>query len=87
MDRYTVLWREELVEKLAGLWPNYHDRSRLSSAADQIDDDLSVDAHLKGSLFKAGQRSLVRGPLVVFFRVDEGDRKVMVEGISLTEAN
>jgi hypothetical protein len=67
MDRYTVLWREELVEKLAGLWLNYHDRSRLSSAADQIDDDLSVDAHLKGSLFKAGNGRSSEGLWSYFF--------------------
>jgi hypothetical protein len=80
MDRYTVLWREEVVEKLAGLWLNYHDRSRLSSAADEIDDELSVDAHLKGNLFKAGQRSLGRGPLIVFFGWMRGIAKLWSKG-------
>jgi hypothetical protein len=87
MIRYTVLWREDLVAKLATLWANFHDRSRLTTAADEIDAELSIDAHTKGNVFRAGQRSLCRGPLIVFFRVDEGDRKVMVEGLSLTEAN
>jgi hypothetical protein len=87
MVRYTVLWREEVVGKLAALWAVYQDRSRFSLAADRIDNELSSDAHLKGNPFKASQRALGIGPLIVFFRVDEGDRKVMVEGISLTEAN
>jgi hypothetical protein len=81
------LWRNELIDKLATLWATYHDRRRLSEAADEIDVALSTDAHLKGNLFKVNQRALARGPLTVFFRVDEGDRKVMVEGICLTESN
>lgn len=87
MVRYTVLWRKDLVDELANLWMTYHDRSALAAAADQIDIILATDAHLKGDLFKVGQRAISSGPLTVFFRVDQNDRKVMVEGIWLTESN
>jgi hypothetical protein len=87
MVRYTVLWRNELVDKLATLWATYHDRRSLAEAADEIDVFLATDAHLKGIQYKPGQKSTVCGPLTVLFRVDEGDRKVLVEGICLTESN
>jgi hypothetical protein len=87
MVRYTVLWRNELVDELANLWATYHDRAKLSAAADQIVVMLAADAHLKGNLFKIDQRAIASGPLTAFFRVDEADRKVMVEDIWLTESN
>jgi hypothetical protein len=87
MVRYTVLWRKELVDRLATLWATHYDRNSLTEAADQIDADLTVDAHLKGNLFKINQRSISRGPITVAFRVDEGDRKVVVEGVYLTDSN
>jgi hypothetical protein len=59
----------------------------LSAAVDQIDVILVIDAHLKGNLYKIRQRTISSGPLTVFFRVDEDDRKVMVEDILLTESN
>jgi hypothetical protein len=87
MVRYTVLWHTDVVNELANLWIAYHDRSALSVAADQIDALLATDAHLKGNLFRIGERTIASGPLSVLFRVDESDRKVMVEGIWLTETN
>ena len=65
----------------------YHDRRQITEAVDQIEEDLSTDAHLKGDHFRVGERSIARGPLTAFFHVDEGDRKVIVEDIWLTESN
>jgi len=87
MIRYTVLWRKEVVDKLAVLWASYYDRPGLAEAADQIDAALIADAHQQGNLFKVDQRAISRGPITVIFRVDEGDRKVIVEGIYLTDSN
>jgi hypothetical protein len=87
MVRYTVLWREQLVAELANLWATYHNRSELTAAVDQIDVILSVDAHSKGNIFRTSLRTISSGPFTVFFRVDEGDRKVTVEDIMLTESN
>ena len=87
MVRYTVLRREPLVAELANLWATYHNRSELTAAVDRIDVALSVDAHTKGNVFRLGQRTISSGPVAVFFRVDEADRKVTVEDILLTEVN
>jgi hypothetical protein len=87
MIRYTVVWRKELIGELATLWTSYPDRAQISAAANRIDSELRIDAHLKGSVFMAGQSTISSGPLTAFFRVDEGDRKVLVEGILLTESN
>jgi hypothetical protein len=87
MARYTVLWRTDVVNELANRWIAYHDRPALSAAADQLDVMLAADAHLKGNLLQVGQKTIANGPLAVLFRVDEGDRKVMVEGVWLTESN
>lgn len=87
MVRYTVLWRKELIDELATLWYNYHNREQISTAANRIDAELLIDAHLKGDLVQTGQKSIAFGPLTAYFRVDEADRKVMVEAIWLTEAN
>jgi len=87
MVRYTVLWRTDVVNDLAALWIAYHERGKLTVATDQIDASLSTDAQLKGVQLRLAQKSLALGPLTVYFRVDEGDRKVTIEGICLTEAN
>jgi hypothetical protein len=87
MIRYTVVWRKELIGEIATLWATYPDRAQISAAVNQIDSELRIDAHLKGNLLTVGQRSIASGPLTAFFHVDEGDRKVLVEKILLTESN
>jgi hypothetical protein len=81
--RYTVLWRNEAESQLAEIWCDATNRAAISAAADQIDNDLGLDAHEKGDPSLHGARSLSYGPIVVDFRVDEGDRKVLVEGVRL----
>jgi hypothetical protein len=56
MIRYTVLWREEVQDDLARLWLNSPNRQQLTDAADRIDVELSIDAHLKGDLVEKGVR-------------------------------
>ncbi len=86
MIRYTVLWREEVQDDLARLWLNSQDRQQITAAADRIDAELLIDAHLKGEVLREGGRSLTCLPLVAHFRIDKGDRKVFVEAIELLEA-
>jgi hypothetical protein len=40
-----------------------------------------MDAHVKGRAIGEGGRLLTCSPLLVRFRVDEGDRKVFVEAL------
>lgn len=83
MIRFTVLWRKELPDELATLWCDSTERDAISKAANQIDRELLIDAHLKGDGLDSGERRLILGPIAVYFRVDEGDRKVFVEAIRL----
>jgi hypothetical protein len=85
MIRYTVLWREEVQDDLAQLWLNSSNRQQLTAAADRIDSELLIDAHLKGEVLQGGLKSITCAPLVARFRIDEGDRKVFVEAIDLLD--
>jgi hypothetical protein len=87
MIRYTVLWSMAAESELATLWSSYRNRSDITRAADRIDSDLREDAHRKGFLLPRSLRMLSHSPLIVYFRVDEADRKVLVEGVQLTEVN
>jgi hypothetical protein len=87
MIRYTVVWSEKAEFDLATLWLAYPRRQAITLAADQIDAELHEDAHLKGLVLPKTVRSISIVPLIAYFRVDEGDRKVLVEFIKLTEAN
>ena len=83
MIRYTVLWRTEVQDDLTQLWLDSPDRQQIAAAADLIDAELLIDAHVKGSMLRQGARLLICPPLAARFRVDEGDRKVFVEAIDL----
>jgi hypothetical protein len=85
MIRYTVVWREDVQNDLAGLWLDSPSRQQITAAADRIDAELLNDAHLKGEALAAGGKLLACPPLVARFRIDEGDRKVFVESIDLLE--
>jgi hypothetical protein len=83
MIRYTVLWRQDIQDDLATLWCDSPNRQQITSAADRIDAELSVDAHLKGEPQKEGGRTLNCLSLKAYFRIDEADRKVFVEAVHL----
>jgi hypothetical protein len=84
MIRYTVVWREDVQNDLAWLWLNSPIRQQITAAADRVDAELLIDAHLKGEILPEGGKSLTCPPLVARFRIDEGDRKVFVEAIDLS---
>ena len=87
MIRYTVLWRENVEGELAAIWSDWPNRQEITVAADRIDAELGVDAHLKGISFPHGARALPISPLVAFYRVSEADRKTFVEAIRLIVEN
>ena len=63
MIRYTVLWRKEVQDDLTQLWLNSADRQQITAAADFIDAELLIDAHVKGSMLRQGARLLLCPPL------------------------
>ncbi len=87
MIRYSVLWSQYAENELAALWCDYPSRPEVTQAADRIDAELRNDAHQKGLALPKGWRSFASSPLIAYFRVDEGDRKVLIEAIRLMEAN
>jgi hypothetical protein len=85
MIRFTVIWRDELIDELATYWGDSTERDEISATVDRIDPELSNDAHLKGDDLGEGARRLSIGPLWVYFRVDVDDRKVFVEAIRISK--
>jgi hypothetical protein len=73
--RYTVVWTDAAVNALAPLWTTAANRNAVQQAADQIDPELSVDPHQKGTDFY-GDRLLVIPPLSVVFSISDADRMV-----------
>jgi plasmid stabilization system protein ParE len=83
MTRYTVIWHDSALAKLAKLWNESLDRRGISAAADRIDALLRVDAGSRGAAESAGTRKLVIHPLAVLFRFREDDRIVEVINIKI----
>jgi hypothetical protein len=86
MIRYTVLWRKNVEDELARLWCDSPRRQDITAAADHIDAELSIDAHQKGTPLPGG-KCITVAPLIAYFRVDDADRKVLVEAVVLLESN
>jgi mRNA-degrading endonuclease RelE of RelBE toxin-antitoxin system len=74
---YTVVWTPSALNQLADLWNQASDRQAVTDAADGIDRELRVDAHLRGAPYDH-RRYLHISPLVVLYRVDPDDRMVRV---------
>ncbi len=83
MTRFTVVWVHSILDELAELWLNSHDRDSVTEAVASIDADLSEDAFLKGTHLNEGLRELAIPPLRVLFTVRGDDR--MVEVVRVTE--
>jgi plasmid stabilization system protein ParE len=76
--KYTVLWKPDAERRLATIWLQTGDRRAVRSAADEIDHLLATDPVARGESRDEGRRVLIQLPLGVFFRVNQGDRKVSV---------
>jgi hypothetical protein len=86
MIRYTVLWSEQAEDELA-LWSQSPHRHEIAQATDRLDAELQTNAHRQGVLHTHNLRAISRGPVTLYFRVDEADRKVFVDAVRLTESN
>jgi hypothetical protein len=76
--RYTVVWLQSALNALADVWNRAPDRQAVTAAANRIDADLYINAHLSGRPIGGGRRALRVPPLAVVFVVDPGDCMVTV---------
>jgi hypothetical protein len=83
MTRYTVAWVKSAQDELAELWLAAEDRAAVTAAADEIDDELSVEAQSRGVELSEGLRALFCAPLRVIFTVRENDRVAEVLRVRL----
>jgi mRNA-degrading endonuclease RelE of RelBE toxin-antitoxin system len=78
MTRYTVVWHGKAQDQIAELWLQAEDRRLISTSTNTIDQELTVDPELKGTLVVPGYRELIVSPLRIVFSVSEADRLVKV---------
>jgi len=74
MIRFTVVMHPLAERELTELWLEAPDRSTVSDAANGIERELAVDAHLKGRRVSARTREISWPPLHCLFRVQMNDR-------------
>jgi hypothetical protein len=78
MTRYTVVWVQSVEDELVELWLAANDRNDIAAATYAVDQELGLDAGLKGEDLAEGLRSLNIPPLRIIFTVSEDDRLVEV---------
>ena len=78
MTRYTVVWVQSVEDELVELWLAANDRTDITTATHAVDQELGLDAGLKGEDLAEGLRSLNIPPLRIIFTVSENDRLVEV---------
>lgn len=78
MTRYTVVWVQSVEDELVDIWLAANDRNDITAATHAVDQELGLDAGLKGEELAEGLRSLNIPPLRIIFTVSEDDRLVEV---------
>ena len=73
MTIYTVVWHEDALADLAGLWTAAQDRQAITDAVLRVDRVLRNDPNSKGVDFY-GDRLLIASPLAVIYTIREHDR-------------
>jgi len=86
MTRFTVTWLRSAEDRLADLWTMSTNRQAITDAANAIDREVAVDAHIKGSPVSEGLRGLHIPPLHILFEVRELDRIVEVASVRMDPA-
>ncbi len=76
--KYTVVWTPTAERDLAELWLQSADREAIRSAADTLDNLLSVDAYLRGESRYDSLRIVLAAPLGFDIDVDQDNRSVWV---------
>ena len=79
--RYTVLWTRLAEDDLTSIWLDAEDRAVVSEAANQIDRNLSLDAHDRGESREGNCRILFVPPLGAEFELNPLDRTVRVVAV------
>ena len=74
MIRFTVVMHPLAEQELAELWLDASDPSAVAHAANAVERELAVDAHLKGRQVSARTREISWPPLHCLFRVRMNDR-------------
>jgi hypothetical protein len=85
MNRFTVVWSPNEVERLTEIWMQSSDRGAVAIAADQIDRRLRDDPTRYAEPVHEGLWGLNQPPLRVLFSVSEDDRRVEVVLVETAE--
>lgn len=78
---YRVLWTKKAREQLAEIWLNSAQRSDVVSATNAIDALLGISPGSQGESRDDGRRVTFEWPLVVYFKIDEPGKRVIVSQI------
>ena len=75
---YHVRWKRSARDQLRCFWINAADRQAVTNAANAIDSELQRDPLNAGESRAGSRRILIVAPLVVVYRVDAQQRRVVV---------
>ena len=78
---YMVLWTSSAEGLLAQIWMDATDRDAVTAASNSIDAKLREDPVHAGESRRRKARILIVPPLAVYFRVNPGDRQVLVSRV------
>ena len=80
---YEVDWVQEAENGLATIWLSATDREVIVVAADEIDKQLADDPLHLGESRGVSQRIHFQPPLMIYFRVLEAEKSVVVTSCQL----
>jgi plasmid stabilization system protein ParE len=75
---YTVVWTVAARDQLALIWMRHPDRNAVTAAAGRSERRLGPDPESQGEERPPDRRILFESPLVVIYRVDVANRRVVV---------
>lgn len=78
---FTVRWSQTARNQLAAIWVSHHDRAGVTAATHLIDTLLGRDPENAGEERPPNRRILFQSPLVVIYRVDTVNRRVIVSRV------
>jgi hypothetical protein len=78
--RFTVVWSQAALNKLADIWVKAANRNAVTAAQHQIGQLLRVDPDTQGQRF-FGDRVLAVAPLVVRFSINRMDMMVEIHDV------
>jgi hypothetical protein len=81
---WTVLWTRSAKNELARLWTDAADPQAITDSSDRIDEELRVNAHVKGIPFGTA-RVYSDDPLAVLYELDPGDCKATVVAVKIIQ--